>query len=258
MVNISYFLLFLFFIYGLILGSFYNVAIYRLPRDMSVLKGRSKCIKCGHILNIIDLVPILSYIFLRGKCRYCNNKISIRYCIIEITVALLFTISYVMFGFTIKTIFVCIFWSYLVIVSAIDIEHKFIIDNVNLLFFSIFLILMSYIRETYVLLNILSGFLALGIYYIIYKLSLRYYNREAFGLGDVYFIAIVSFCLGIRMLYLTIFLPFIVAAIFLIIITLCGKKAKLSDELPFAPFISIAAFIITLAGNEIIRFLLLR
>lgn len=254
---IYYILLALFFIYGIVFGSFYNVVIYRLPNDISIAKGRSYCPNCKTNLKSIDLVPIFSYITLSGKCRYCGKKISIRYPLIEFSTGILFVLSYIIFGLSMQTFFIIVFWSYLLIVSLIDIDHKFILDNINIFFGIIFFIFIFLMHKNNIILYILSGVLAFLIYFLIYKISFKYYGKEAFGLGDVFFIGIVSFCLGLNMLYLTIFMPFIVATLIIIIIKFLGKTFNLTDEIPFAPFIALSAFITSIFGEQIINFIII-
>lgn len=249
------YLLVLIFLYGLIFGSFYNVVIYRAPIDMPISKGRSMCTNCKNTLKAIDLIPILSYVFLGGKCRYCGSKISFRYPFIELLTGVLFALSYYLFGQSIYTIFVIVFWSYLLIVTMIDIDHKLILDNISLFFFLVLLALKIYSERMDVLYSLLAGLICFIAYFLIYKISYIYYKKEAFGLGDVFYIAVVGFALGLKVTYLTIFFPFIVAAVILAFLFTLGKKFKLSMELPFAPFISISAFILTIFGDNMMNFI---
>ncbi len=244
------FILIIFFIYGLLFGSFYNVVIYRLPIDLSVAKGRSFCPNCNHSLRAIDLVPVFSYIFLGGKCRYCNDKISMRYPLVELINGLLFALAYLLFGTTLQTLFIISFWSYLFIVSMIDIDHKLILDNISIFFFVIFIILKIIMFKSAILTSFLSAIIAFSIYLLIFIVAKKYYGREAFGLGDVFFIGVVSFALGFKLTYLTVFFPFIVAVACLPIIFIFTKKNSLDMEVPFAPFISLSAFILSIYGTQ--------
>ncbi len=251
----NYIILLLVFIYGIVFGSFYNVIIYRLPIDLSVARGRSFCTTCNHKLSTIDLVPVLSYITLGGKCRYCGCNISKRYPLIELITGLYFSLSYIVFGFTLQMLFITIFWSYLFIVSMIDIDHKVILDSISLFFFIIFVSLKFLITGSGLITSIIAGIIAFIIYLLIHIFSYKYYGREAFGLGDVFFIGVVGFCLGLNVLYLTIFFPFILAVICIIICFILGKKQSLNMEVPFAPFISLSAFILTLYGDQMMSFI---
>ncbi len=252
------FLIILFFLYGIVFGSFYNVVIYRMPHDLSISKGRSFCPKCNTGLKIADLVPVFSFVFLGGKCRYCNQKISFRYPAIEILTGVLFALAYYIFGLSANTFFIIAFWSYLLIVAMIDIDTKMILDSISLFFFVIFLILNIYILQGDVLYSLLSGVISFLIYFVIYKFAFMYYKKEAFGLGDVFYIGVVGFCLGPDVLYLTVFFPFIVAFVIVVLLLLFGKIFKLKQEIPFAPFISISAFILSIYGEQMMTFIFVR
>ena len=108
------------FLYGLIFGSFYNVVIYRVPADKSIAKGRSMCGSCNHTLAAKDLVPVLSWVFLKARCRYCGSKISMRYPIIELVTGLLFYLAYASSGSIWEFLFYASLWSMLLITAMID------------------------------------------------------------------------------------------------------------------------------------------
>ncbi len=253
----NYLTLTLLFLYGLIFGSFYNVVIYRMPLDISIVKGRSYCPKCQKTLTVFDLIPLFSFIFLGGKCRYCGEKISKRYPLVELFTGILFALSYIVFGLNVQMFLIIAFWSYLLIVSMIDIDHMFILDNINIFFSVIFVAFNVYILKTDVVYNLLAGLIAFLVYFAIHKISFAYYKREAFGLGDVFFIGIISFCLGLNVLYLTIFFPFIVAVFFFIIKILIGEKHSMSMEIPLAPFIAVSSFILSIYGEQMMHFIFL-
>ena len=118
------------FVFGIVLGSFYNVLGYRLPRKESIVFPSSHCPNCKHKLNFLDLIPILSYIFLKGKCRYCKKKISIIYPIIEFLTGILFVLSYHIYGISIETLIAVTFSSVAVITIASDIRYLVINDEI--------------------------------------------------------------------------------------------------------------------------------
>lgn len=248
-------ILLILFIYGVIFGSFYNVVIYRMPIDLPISKGRSFCTSCNTQLKAVDLVPVFSYLFLKGKCRYCGEHISIRYPLVELFTGLYFMLAYIFFGFSLQMLFMILFWSYLFIVSMIDIDHMLILDNISIFFGIIFIILYAFMLKDSILYNFLSGIFAFIIYFAIYKIAFIYYKREAFGLGDVFFIGVVSFCLGLNVLYLTIFFPFIVAVVFVIINAIFKRNTDLQTAVPLAPFISISAFILSIYGQQMMDFI---
>lgn len=259
--NINIFIYIILFIYGICFGSFYNVVIYRMPRDISIVKGgegRSFCPVCNHQLKAKDLVPVFSYLFLGGKCRYCGCKISIRYPLVELFTGLYFAFSYFFFGFSIMCVYMIFFWSYLFITSMIDIDFMVIIDNISIFFGVIFICFSTYILRGDVKYNFLAALIAFLVYFAIYKLAYIYYKQEAFGLGDVFLITVIAFVLGLDVVYLTIFFPFIVAVVFVIFQMIVHKKRDLKMKIPLAPFICISAFILSLYGTQMMDFIFLK
>ncbi|MDO5062920.1 MAG: prepilin peptidase [Peptostreptococcaceae bacterium] len=244
----------IFFIYGLIFGSFYNVVIYRLPLDISIRKGRSMCPTCSTALKALDLFPVLSFIFLGGKCRYCKTEISIRYPMIEIITGVLFFLAYRFFGISIETFLYISFWSMLLIVTMIDFDHLVIIDSVLIVFSIIdlaILIIMGYRWEHY----IFGAMVGAVIYGLIYIISKFIYKREAFGTGDITLITAVGIVFGWQRTIIISMMAFYVALIGVILSKLLGKKIRKYDEIPFGPSICIAAFIMSIYGEQIMQFL---
>ncbi len=130
MENIPYLLT---FIVGSVVGSFLNVCIYRIPRDLSVILPSSQCVFCGYKLKPIDLIPCVSYLLRKGKCKYCGEKFSVRYPLVESLTGILFLFTVFKFGFYLSTLLVLVFISILVAVTFIDIDFQIIPDNLNLI-----------------------------------------------------------------------------------------------------------------------------
>lgn len=244
----------IFFIYGLIFGSFYNVVIYRLPLDISIRKGRSICPNCNTTLKVLDLFPVLSFIFLGGKCRYCKAEISLRYPIIEIITGVLFFLAYRFFGLSYEAFLYISFWSMLLIVTMIDFDHLVIIDSVLIVFSIIdlaLLITMGYSWQHY----IFGAMVGAVIYGLIYIISKFIYKREAFGTGDITLITAVGIVFGWQRTIIISMMAFYIALIGVILSKLLGKKIGKYDEIPFGPSICIAAFIMSIYGEWIVRYL---
>ena len=159
------------FLFGTVFGSFYNVVIYRLPAEMPISKGRSMCFTCKHPLGPLDLVPLLSYIFLGGKCRYCKTKFSPRYFFVELLTGLLFLLAYYKYSISIELILMCIFFSMLVIVGFIDWDTFYIYDDVLKIFAVLLGIVLVIDKKTDVMPNILGALIGAAIYAAIYFLS---------------------------------------------------------------------------------------
>ena len=240
------------FLYGLIFGSFYNVVIYRIPADKSIAKGRSMCGSCDHTLAAKDLVPVFSWIFLKAKCRYCGSKISMRYPIIELTTGFLFLLAYMQSGSIWEFIFYASLWSMLLITAIIDYDEMIISDAV-LLAFTIVGIVALIGMKAGLLTRVYGSVFGFGFYFAIYYIAKLIYKKEAFGFGDVMLMGALGVFLGFRDAVMTSILSFYVALVIIVIMKLFGKKTGLRQEIPFGPYICIAAFIVSLYGNQLVE-----
>ena len=234
------------FILGAIVGSFLNVLIYRLPRKIEVVYSRSFCPECGHKLGFFDLIPLLSYILLKGKCRYCGEKISFIYPLVEFLTGVIFVISFIYYGFSIFYLKFIIFSSILIVISIIDLKTMEIMDGP--LYFGLFMgVIFLLIEKNFI--NTLYGIvIAPLIFFLIIVLS-----KGGMGGGDLK----LSFLFGLYLSFPKIipwfFLSFLIGfipAIYLLI----TKKATRKTPLPFGPFMAISGIIVFLFGNQIIRF----
>ncbi len=240
---------FTYFIYGLVFGSFYNVVIYRLPLDEKVAEGNSKCTHCGARIKYKYLIPVVSWIYLRGKSACCNQKISIMYPIIELATGIIFLLSYLIFGAGAISIYYISLLSFVLIVGIIDLQHKVIYDTILFLHF-VFAIFMQVIFIGEIISSLMGSVIAYTCYYVIYYFSKKIYKEECFGLGDVLYITVVGFYLGNDYIFYIIFGPFYVALAYFIIAKLFFKsKLNLKSEIPFGPFISLTVFILTIVTN---------
>ncbi|MBU5437507.1 prepilin peptidase [Tissierella sp. MSJ-40] len=241
----------LIFLYGTIIGSFLNVCIYRTPRGESVVFPRSHCPKCSTPLKWYDLIPVFSFITGRGKCRYCREAISLQYPVIEILNGILYLIIYLKFGFTIEFFFYSIIFSVLIVITFIDLEHMIIPDILIVLIISFTILhkFASYIlyNKSPELLNSIGGLIFSSILFIMIILV----SKGGMGTGDVTLIGSLGFILGIKNIFLTIFLSFILGAIISIILLITKIKNK-KDPIPFAPFIILAFFIVLFWGDNIL------
>lgn len=242
------------FLFGTVFGSFYNVVIYRLPAEMSISKGRSMCFTCKHPLGPLDLVPLLSYIFLGGKCRYCKTKFSPRYFFVELLTGLLFLLAYYKYSISIELILMCIFFSMLVIVGFIDWDTFYIYDDVLKIFAVLLGIVLVIDKKTDVMPNILGALIGAAIYAAIYFLSKIIFKQEAFGQGDIYLNAVIGLVIGSPYIAITSIFSFFVGLFFIIIFKLLGRKFEMRQEIPFGPYMCISAVIISTFGSDMVRF----
>ena len=244
----------MFFTVGICVGSFYNVLIYRLPRDMGFVRGRSFCPSCSHSLGAADLIPIISFAALGGKCRYCKEKISARYPLMECLVGLLFVLAYMRYGISLETAKYLILWSMLLIVGIIDLDNMFIMESV-LFFFGVLLVIMAIACRDDIINSLLGAAAGLVMYYIIYFLAKRYYKKEAFGSGDVLLMLLIGFAVGLKHVLLAALMPFYLAGLYLIVRQLMKRRLSRNSEIPFGPFMCLSAWLISMYGQEIQDFL---
>ena len=240
----------MFFALGIVLGSFYNVVVLRVPIGKPVHKGRSMCPKCSNTLGFLDLFPVFSWIFLRGKCRYCKVKVSYRYPLIELITGVLFLFTYHHFGFTYSLIIYLPFYSMLLMTVIMDFEHMII--SLGLLIISSVLSFVGLILADADILDSVLGLVVGGaIYFVIYISAKFVFKKEAFGEGDVYLLAAIGLVLGLRGTLFTSILSFYTAIIFIVIFKILGKRIKFAQEIAFGPYICLTAFLVSLFENEI-------
>ncbi|MDR7870026.1 MAG: prepilin peptidase [Tissierellaceae bacterium] len=239
------------FIYGLLIGSFLNVLIYRIPRNENIAFPASHCPNCNTKLKWYDNIPLFSYIFLRGRCRYCNDKISLQYPIIEFLNGLLYLIMLNHYGLSIDFIFYSLIGSVLIAITIIDLKEMIIPDSLvlSILALSIIQKTINYyvhsipmdIKE-----SILGLLIAGGLFLLIVILS-----KGGMGGGDVTLIGALGFVLGIKLVMLNILLSFVIGAIISIFLLASKLKTK-KDPIPFGPFIILSYFLVLLYGQDII------
>ena len=240
---------------GLLVGSFLNVCIYRIPKKESISFPPSHCFSCEHNLKPIDLFPVFSYIFLKGKCRYCGEKISIQYPLIEILNSLVYLLLFAHFGLSIEFIFFAILASTLIVVSIIDYYHQLIHNKVVLFTLIVGIIYRStlYFTTEIGLLETLKqsvlGFLiGGGFYFLIFILT-----NGNMGGGDIKLMAALGVWLGIADTGLAIFLTFMIGAVISVLL-LASKIKGRKDAIPFGPFIVLGTFATILYKTEILEF----
>ena len=241
----------LIFILGLIVGSFSNVCIYRIPRNESIIFPASHCPKCHSPIKPADNIPLLSYILLKGRCRNCKSKISIQYPIVELLTGLIYLIIYLVYGLSIQSLIYIILSSALVIISFIDLNEQIVPDVISLpgivigFIISFFVPYISFINSA---LGILVGG---GIILIIGLAGSAIFKKEAMGGGDVKLAAMVGAFLGWKYIIISLFLGFFIGALAGILLILSKIKSR-EDDIPFGPFIVLGSFITLLWGEKII------
>lgn len=229
------------FIAGLFFGSFFNCIANRLSKNESIIRPGSHCENCKHELAWYELIPVFSYIFLRGRCKKCHTKLSIWYPLTEIITGLLFAISYIRFGFTIETLISITIVSILIITFISDISYYIILDEVVFIGLLIMVVLMYFNAGITGLIKSFIGCIFIGgVMTLIKLIGDKAFKTESLGWGDIKLSLIAGFILGIRLGAVYIFLGSLIALPFGIILSFKSK----SKIIPFGPFLSISLIII--------------
>jgi len=257
------FLIYLFvFILGSAVGSFLNCVIYRLETSQDFVFGRSFCPHCKHLLNWKDLIPILSFLILKGKCRYCQKRISFQYPLVEISTAFLFLLNFYQFRnhitlySLIDLIFLFIISSFLVVIFVYDLKHYLIPDNVIYLatgltlFYQFFKVWNFGHWSLFEIWNLVIGVLPSLFFLMIILIS-----RETWmGFGDFKLSILMGLLLGWPKILIAIFFAFLSGAVVGIILILLKQKT-MKSQIPFAPFLIFGFFIALFFGGEILEFI---
>lgn len=231
---------------GLFVGSFLNVCICRLPKEESVVFPSSHCPACKHRLSVLDLVPLVSYALLRGKCRYCGSPISARYPIVELLTSLLFLAVFLRFGTAADSIFYFIFVSVLIAVTFSDLETQTIHDSLSITGIAAGLLYGLYSGSLlYSFLGMITGAF---VFVLIRMLGKAVYKKEAMGEGDIFLAAALGAFFGLKGLFISVFLSFLIGAVVSVALLGSGMKQK-GDEIPFGPYMAVSAVIVMFWGD---------
>lgn len=242
----------IFFIFGLIFGSFFQVVGLRLPKGESIIKPSSHCTNCNKNLKWYELIPIISYIFQGGKCRYCKKHISIKYPLYELLTGVCFALSYIVFGFSKELIIPITLISILIIVIISDIEYMVIPDEV--LFIGTITILFEILilqGWSNLFHSFLSGLLGFVLMYLIKIIGDFIFKAESLGGGDIKLFFLLGLVFNFDTMIVIIFLASFFALPYAISIMLMRKD----NIVPYGPFISLTA--ITLVLLKLTNFSLL-
>lgn len=233
-------------ILGLIIGSFLNVVICRLPRGESVVGPGSHCPDCGHNLVARDLVPVISYIWQRGKCRYCGGKISPRYPLVEILTAVTFLLIYLQWGIAWQSLAGLVFTSLLILAAFIDMEHGIIPDRISITGIIIGLL---FSPLTVGFTSSLSGALLFGGVFFL----AAFISQGGVGGGDIKLAAAIGAFIGWPGAVLAFILSSLLGATWALILLL-SKKADRKTAIKFGPFLALGGWAAFVWGTQIINF----
>jgi leader peptidase (prepilin peptidase)/N-methyltransferase len=243
------------FLMGLCIGSFLNVCIYRLPESKSIVHPRSMCPNCDTLIPFYDNIPLFSYLWLKGQCRRCKVKISMRYPMVELLGGLVALGTYLRFGLTIETLIYYVFIAALLVVTFIDLDHRIIPDVITLPGIPIcFAASFALPAITYkdALFGILIGggslFLVAWVYTILTK-------KEGMGGGDIKLLAMMGAIVGWQGVLFTIFVASLVGTLAGFAVMLQSRKG-MKLAVPFGPFLSIGSITYIFFGTELVTWYL--
>lgn len=238
------------FILGAAIGSFLNVVIIRTPRDESISFPASHCMSCNTPLRAWHNIPILSWLFLRGKCSFCGEKISMQYPLIELLSGLIFLFSAIKLGLSIQSFGVALTFDLLLALSAIDYRYKMVPDSINLSALTIAILSASSLEQLgYNFTNALlfAGGFTLLRFYLSYAIK-----KEAMGEADIMIAATMGALLGVKLGLVAIFAGALIA---LPALLLTQGESEESKQLPFIPFLAMGCWIVLMFNTYVTAYL---
>ncbi|MGB5924819.1 MAG: prepilin peptidase [Dehalococcoidia bacterium] len=249
--------IFLFAILGLVVGSFLNVCIDRLPQNKSIAYPPSHCEACEHKLAVKDLIPVFSYLRLRGRCRYCQVSIPRKLLWVEIATAVIFALLYWHYGLSAELGVMAFYGCLFIIIFVIDLEHGLILNKVVYPGMVVALLLALYpwpwltqsigMRVAYAA---LGGAIGFAIFLLIALVS-----RGGMGWGDVKLAALIGLATGFPMVFVAIIMAAILGGIVAVALLIARKRGR-REMIPFGPFLAVAAMVTLLWGNNILSWYL--
>ena len=238
------------FVFGLVVGSFCNVVIYRLPQGESIISPGSRCPSCRTPIRPWDNIPLISYLLLRGRCRACKEPFSLRYPSVELVSGVLYVLLWFKLGFNMPFAVYAALTSTLLTVALIDYDHKIIPNTITLPGLVIGLGLSLWglpITPLTSLLGILLG----GVFFYLIALV----SKGGMGGGDIKLIAMIGAFLGWQGAFFTILSGALLGSLVGVSLMVMGKKGR-KDKVPFGPFLSVGAILFILWGDDLIHWYL--
>lgn len=243
---------------GLVIGSFLNVCIDRIPVGQSIIVPRSHCMKCGHTLGILELIPVVSYLGLRGRCKHCHSHIPLRSIWIEIITGLCLGGVYYLYGFTIKALMVGVLLACLIILAVVDWQYMLLPTVViytglgsGIILYSLQAVMTNQWIKLWQ--AAIEGIIGYSLFMFLYYVSKWLLKKEALGYGDVRLMGLIGFFVGIEYISLVLLVAGILGGIYGVILLI--RKGK-SESYPLGPFLSIGAGIAVFWGEPIMMWYL--
>lgn len=252
----------IFTLLGIAVGSFLNVCIDRLPARKSLVSPPSQCDACQHRLSPLDLVPVLSYLWLRGHCRYCHERIPLRTLLVEVVSGVLFFLAFWRFGLSAEFA-ITVFWSSVfLVIMFIDWEHKLILNRVTYPMAVVALIILAidsllpepgilsnldFLPETSILSGVIGGAIGFIFFLIVFLI-----NPRGIGMGDIKLAGLIGLVAGFPLVIVALFIGIItggLVAIALLALRIKGRK----DVIPYGTFLALGPMVTLLWGNDILN-----
>lgn len=250
----NFYFLILAFIFGAVWGSFLNVCIYRIPRNISIIFPQSFCPNCKNKIPFYYNIPILGYFIINGKCKFCQIKISFRYPFIEFLSALFAVLCFIKWPMPISLINF-LFISTLIVITFIDIDFQIIPDSINYSGIVVSFLLSIFLFKRDLVQTLLAVIIGGGIFYLIGITYEKIAKKEGLGGGDVKLMAFLGAFLGLKSVFFIIFVASTTGTIFGIFLMLFKNKNK-EYAIPFGPFLSFSALLYLFFGDKIIAWYL--
>jgi leader peptidase (prepilin peptidase) / N-methyltransferase len=242
-------------IFGALIGSFLNVCTFRLPKEESIVWPGSHCPHCKGPIKFYDNIPLISYMSLKGRCRYCHSPISFQYPLIEGITALGSLILFMKFGLSLSYLFYFSFVAALIVITVIDLYHQIIPDVISLPGIGVGLLASLIIPQITFLNSLIGILLGGGSLFLVATVYQWLFKREGMGGGDVKLLAMIGAFLGWKSVILTILLSSLIGSVTgIIMMVLKGKDFKYA--IPFGPFLSLGAVVALFYGDEIVNWYL--
>ena len=261
------------FLFGLVIGSFLNVCILRIPADRSIVLPASSCPKCGKAIAPYDNIPVLSWLILGGKCRNCKTKISTMYPAVELLTGLLFMACYFVFGLTMESLKWATFAAMLVVLTITDLRERILPDAVNFFGLGVGFLFSFFTKPldgtALWIANrwfdfpppqpalsfadaILGAVVGSGLLWVVAEGYFRLRGREGMGLGDVKMMAAVGAFLGLKRALMTVLAASLLGSVIGIVLMAVSKKGR-DYELPFGTFLGAGALLVLFFGAPALK-----
>lgn len=249
------------FIFGLVVGSFLNVVIWRFHAKESILTGRSHCPKCRHVLGLSELVPVVSFIFQKGKCRHCRKSISWQYPLVELSTAILFLIAYLPYDLRLtnynffllaRTWFVI---AVMIVIFVYDLKYYLILDKIIYPAAAVIFLTSPFVSTVLNWRGVADVFFAAAICAGFFLLQYLISHGKWIGGGDVKMGAFMGLILGVKGALTALFFAYVIGAIFGLVLVAVNKKT-MKSQLPFGTFLAVGTLVAMFWAEPIIRWYL--